>query len=129
MRIGFSRHHRMDYNLGILFHLQIYQSTLDYTFDGFKPLRNDEAVDATSKCRPHHGLLTLVNQKHYIFCSNHFSSVSLEFTFVKTGSTSNPIQIVFLYRSSAFSFEMFKGIMTKELLPIIDCTMNLVIVI
>ena len=98
-----------------------------YSLEPFIPLRNDEKVDATSKCRPYHGLITFIKAQHYIFCFNHFSSVSLEFTFLKTGSVSNPIQIVFLYRSGAFSFEMFKGLMTKELLPIVEPTMNLII--
>ncbi len=100
----------------------------DYTLQGFTAIRNDQVIDASIVGRPYHGLLTLINQKHPIFDITNFSSVSLEFTYIKTGSMSNPIQLVFLYRSGAFAFEMFKSLLATELSPLLECTMPLLII-
>ena len=99
-----------------------------YILQGYShSIRNDEQQDNVRTGRPYHGLLTLIKENQMVYNVIHFSSVSLEFSYINTGSISYPIQIVFLYRSSVLSLNAFKLLLKRELIPAIETTMPLII--
>ena len=101
--------------------------TSDYCLPGFMPYRNDQQQDPHSRCRPAHGLLTLVKDTCPVLNVEHFNSVALEFTAVTLVHGNTPLQIVFIYRAGFCSLGVFKTLIKKELCPHLENTVPCVI--
>ena len=100
----------------------------DYSFPQFESFRNDEILDEHSEYRPYHGLLTLVRDSCKVLQVIHFNSLSVEFSlFIVQNNSYDFLQVVFMYRSNAFSLEMFKGQLEKYLQNHVDNTAPLLI--
>ena len=87
-----------------------------YQLNGFRLIRNDQAVDSAG-LRPPHGLAVYVKKDVSISDEFSYTSKQLEFTLLNITHTLSKMQVVMLYKSPNMPDNRFLSVIEDQLVP------------